>query len=337
MALDEFRNKITVGSTDLIDVISQTVEETPNTSVSYEAQSLSAEQKSQARSNIGVVTLTNDGVTALGSNIDYNTVINPGFYHVNGSGATNAPAGSSASKLIVMGMGQDNTYITQIAFPLSAGTIPKYRMTSNAGSSWSSWQPYLSDYVSVSAQTLTTEQKTQAQENIGGPFLRSEGGTLIRNEGSSTPNLYIMFPFGSSSIGNYSFFANGFTKGTTPSGVTSARYYLYDGANSATNSSALSGIQLGIDEEGKTYSRLVAFPNKSGALTFSSIALFVDAEGNATTYAPTPTAEGSVNQIATTGFVSDTFVSKSSITYGTDDLTAGSSPLATGTFYFVYE
>lgn len=62
MASDQFRGKITVGSTDLVDVISQTVEEAPN--VSYEAQSLSAEQKAQARTNLDALGKSENAVSA---------------------------------------------------------------------------------------------------------------------------------------------------------------------------------------------------------------------------------------------------------------------------------
>ena len=51
--------------------------------------------------------------------------------------------------------------------------------------------------------------------------------------------------------------------------------------------------------------------------------------------APTATAGTNTTQIATTAFVGTALDNK--ITYGTTDLTAGTSTLATGTFYFVYE
>lgn len=49
------------------------------------------------------------------------------------------------------------------------------------------------------------------------------------------------------------------------------------------------------------------------------------------TYAPTPSTTDSSTRLATTSFV------RSQITYGTGDLTAGSSSLTTGTIYLVYE
>lgn len=64
MALDQYRNMITVGSTDLIDVVEQAIEESPNTCVSYEAQSLSTEQKAQARTNLDALGKDENAVSA---------------------------------------------------------------------------------------------------------------------------------------------------------------------------------------------------------------------------------------------------------------------------------
>lgn len=51
--------------------------------------------------------------------------------------------------------------------------------------------------------------------------------------------------------------------------------------------------------------------------------------------APTATAGTNTTQIATTAFVNTALTNK--ITYGTTDLTAGTSPLATGVVYLMYE
>ena len=51
--------------------------------------------------------------------------------------------------------------------------------------------------------------------------------------------------------------------------------------------------------------------------------------------APTATAGTNTTQIATTAFVNTALTNK--ITYGTSDLTAGTSPLATGVVYLMYE
>lgn len=49
------------------------------------------------------------------------------------------------------------------------------------------------------------------------------------------------------------------------------------------------------------------------------------------TYAPTPDVTDSSTRLATTAHINN------KITYGSTDLTSGSSPLTTGVFYFVYE
>lgn len=134
----------------LIDLNDKPILASTGKYVAYDrAQTLQETEKAQARSNIGVVTLTNNGVQLLGNNVDYNTVIDSGFYHVNMSGATNGP-GSWATKLIVIRQ-LKNAYITQVAFPVTItnGAIPMYRISTNTGASWTNWYKFITDLKDV--------------------------------------------------------------------------------------------------------------------------------------------------------------------------------------------
>lgn len=134
----------------LIDLNDKPILASTGKYVAYDrAQTLQETEKAQARSNIGVVTLTNNGVQLLGNNVDYNTVIDSGFYHVNMSGATNGP-GSWATKLIVIRQ-LKNAYITQVAFPVTVtnGAIPMYRISTNTGASWTNWYKFITDLKDV--------------------------------------------------------------------------------------------------------------------------------------------------------------------------------------------
>ena len=144
--------------------------------VLYTQQSLSTSQQTQARSNIGVVTLTNDGVQVLGSNVDYNTILDPGIYNVNRTGATNGP-GEWANRLIVLRQ-TGASYITQIAFPvlITNGAAPAYRETTNRGKSWTDRQqfiPVMGGATSSAAGSAGAVPAPAAGEND--EFLRGDG------------------------------------------------------------------------------------------------------------------------------------------------------------------
>lgn len=144
--------------------------------VLYTQQSLSTSQQTQARSNIGVVTLTNDGVQVLGGNVDYNTILDPGIYQVHQTGATNGP-GAWANNLIVLRQ-TGTSYISQIAFPaiIKSGAAPAYRVTTNRGTSWTDWQqfiPVMGGATSSAAGSAGAVPAPAAGEND--EFLRGDG------------------------------------------------------------------------------------------------------------------------------------------------------------------
>lgn len=77
----------------------------------------------------------------------------------------------------------------------------------------------------------------------------------------------------------------------------------------------------------------------SGALTSLGAAPKASPTFTGTPKAPTAAATTDNTQVATTAFVHDVVEDAiaDAITYGTTDLTAGTSPLATGTIYLMYE
>lgn len=135
-------------------------------------------------------------------------------------------------------------------------------------------------------------------------FLPNYGGMISANDGNTTASLYNYFPHNSSSIPNYSFFANGLTKGSLPDGAnTSARVYLYDGKKNAQEVDAFSGLKLGVDADGTTYASLITFKNEDGTNLYSTIAIKTLMDGTVHTQAPTPPINDNSEQIATTAFV----------------------------------
>lgn len=86
--------------------------------------------------------LTDDGVKVL-ANVDWNTVVQPGFYHCNSTGATNGPG--YAAKVVVLAEkvdDQSTKYLTQIAFPIYSeqrSIKPAFRNKSNETDVWSDW------------------------------------------------------------------------------------------------------------------------------------------------------------------------------------------------------
>ena len=87
--------------------------------------------------------LTDDGVKVL-ANVDWNTVVQPGFYHCNSTGATNGPG--YAAKVVVLAEkvdDQSTKYLTQVAFPIynanQRNVKPAFRNKSIESGVWSDW------------------------------------------------------------------------------------------------------------------------------------------------------------------------------------------------------
>lgn len=107
--------------------------------------------------------LTDDGVKVLG-NVDWNTVLQPGFYHCNSTGATNGPG--YAAKVVVLAEKVDDQsakYLTQVAFPIynakQRNFKPAFRNKSNETDTWSDWVPFVLDdqprEIKITSQSVT--------------------------------------------------------------------------------------------------------------------------------------------------------------------------------------
>ena len=95
----------------------------------------------------GAVTVPNyeqDGVKIV-ANPDYNTIVDPGFYHCYSSGAQNGPG--FPSKMIVFANKSSNGHTTQVAFPIHTETdevSPCYR-SKNENGTWERWRKLIDD------------------------------------------------------------------------------------------------------------------------------------------------------------------------------------------------
>lgn len=131
-----------------------------------------------------------DGVQALGSNVDYDDVTLPGFYHVNASGALNGPG--YPSKLIVLSGKTGASILTQVAFPIfsesgAASVMPKYRNRSDEGV-WTKWFTLAhsdseSDFLArnVAAAGSMTVGNKHVVRSINGFSANSSGAVKIPN------------------------------------------------------------------------------------------------------------------------------------------------------------
>ena len=146
-----------------------------------------------AASNSGDVTVPSyevDGVQELGSNVDYDDVTLPGFYHVNASGALNGPG--YPSKLLVLSGKTGASILTQVAFPIfsesgAASVMPKYRNRSDEGV-WTKWFTLAhsdseSDFLArnVAAAGSMTVGNKHVVRSINGFSANSSGDVKIPN------------------------------------------------------------------------------------------------------------------------------------------------------------
>ena len=167
-----------------------------------------------------LTTLTDDGLQTTGG-IDYNTVVNPGFYAIQGSGSTNGPVTNAAYRVIVLSSKGSN-YVTQLAVPIfdtkeisrNSQSIA-FRNRNSAGDTWSDWRK------------LLLVESSEA-DKAGSLELESNG--IIHYPGNS-----------SSSVPNWGFSVSNFSKGDTPAREITARTYLYDQNNSGQAVGALQG------------------------------------------------------------------------------------------------
>ena len=231
-----------------------------------------------------LTTLTDDGLQTTGG-IDYNTVVNPGFYAIQGSGSTNGPVTNAAYRVVVLSSKGSN-YVTQLAVPIfdtkeisrNSQSIA-FRNRNSAGDTWSDWRKLL---------------LVESSEAVKAGSLELESNGIIHYPGNS-----------SSSVPNWGFSVSNFSKGDTPAREITARTYLYDQNNSGQAVGAIAGTLYGITTSGRTYARLCAFRNASGASTMGSIDVFFDPDGTVFTQVPATADNATGRQIATAAFALD--------------------------------
>lgn len=215
-------------------------------------------------------TLSRNGVKVVVAP-DYNTLTAPGFYHCNSTNQQNGPGG--ANKLIVMGSSPaEGKYVSQLSLPVGTGICPAYRIMDGNGA-WQPWQKIL---------------LSESDEDISAKSLSITGDAMTAFNGTT-----------SSVVPNYAFTINGFSKGNNPAQAVTARYFLYDADNKAKNVGALAGLLLGVDTNGRTSARLLAFQNASGSSAQESIDIYANADGTYSTSAPEPVETADSDQIAT--------------------------------------
>lgn len=236
-----------------------------NAVVAYIPQNLTEQQQTQARENIGVITLTNDG-TQIVTSPDYNTLTNPGFYHCNSIGQENGPGG--ANKLIVFSEerneGVGNLYVTQVAFPIynTNKTCPAIRCT-NAYGDWSDWFKLL---LADSNETINA-----ARINL------NSGISSIR-----IPN---------------------FSKGTTPSTTLFGHLDFYD-ANTfeSYDVNRVGIVQTRQGNDGSSTMQLVAIKNAANSTSDAILQVGFDSNGEAFAQAPQTAADAIANEISVASF-----------------------------------
>lgn len=246
----------------------------------------------QAIDKLDKTTLTNDGVLGKGG-IDWNTLIEPGFYHVNASGSTNRPV-NIGCKVIVL-REKSNDYITQVAFAVQNNdtTIGKIylRNTTDGGANWTDWVTFAID----SEVVHLTGKETISGDKIFNNLVQSNYGFSTKYKGN-TSNI----------SPNFSFEITDYTKGDTPSKYIEARYYLYGYNQNGVAAGALAGMLFGVRANKNTFSELRAFKNQNDVSTFGSIGVEYDAASDSyKTYAPHPASNSKDSSIATTKHVDD--------------------------------
>lgn len=161
--------------------------------------------------------------------------------------------------------------------------------------------------LSVIPQTLSQEKQTQAQTNIGGPFLPLSGGTLT---GALLLNADPSQPLGAAT--------KQYVDAAISTGASGAVLYTAQTLDASQQTQARDNIAAGSAADVTSQGTRLTAVEKKAADNATAI---TNLRGDI----PTKTSQLTNDS----GYVK--------ATSGTTDLTAGTSPLATGELYFVYE
>ena len=166
-----------------------TVEYQKNNAVLFsESQSLTDDQKNQARSNIGLDNISKHGYTDL-TNEDLNTITQVGWYRAAASNAcTNKPTAIGTDSFMLIVDSSNDTIIRQTLYYGTSMTSYYSRYSANAGTSWTAWskQTTINNYLQtfIGRKTfgngidLNESLRAKGVDGSAGQILTASGGTL---------------------------------------------------------------------------------------------------------------------------------------------------------------
>lgn len=166
-----------------------TVEYQKNNAVLFsESQTLTDDQKNQARSNIGLDSISKHSYIEL-TNEDLNTIIQVGWYRAAANNAcANKPTAIGADSFILIVDNLNDTIIRQVLY--YGTTMDNYysRYSANAGTSWTTWdkQTTINNYLQtfIGRKTfgngidLRDSLRANGVDGSAGQILTASGGTL---------------------------------------------------------------------------------------------------------------------------------------------------------------
>lgn len=166
-----------------------TVEYQKNNAVLFsESQTLTDDQKNQARSNIGLDSISKHGYTEL-TDEDLNTITEVGWYRTAANNTcTNKPTAIGTDSFILIVDNLNDTIIRQVLYYGTSMTNYYSRYSANAGTSWAAWskQTTINDYLQtfIGRKTfgngidLSDSLRANGVDGSAGQILTASGGTL---------------------------------------------------------------------------------------------------------------------------------------------------------------
>lgn len=166
-----------------------TVEYQKNNAVLFsESQTLTDDQKNQARSNIGLDSISKHGYTEL-TDEDLNTITEVGWYRAAANNTcTNKPTAIGTDSFILIVDNLNDTIIRQVLYYGTTMTNYYSRYSANAGTSWTTWnkQTTINNYSQtfIGRKTfgngidLSDSLRANGVDGSAGQILTASGGTL---------------------------------------------------------------------------------------------------------------------------------------------------------------
>ena len=232
-------------------------------------------------------------------NLDYNDYKKTGTWRVEGSLQKNSPADLQIAGILTVVADRTQNYVVQTFMRTRLGDT-MYTRTFHGTYGWHPWRRVMLDVQDencvhkTGVETIAGSKTFTDRLYLDGDVIRRIGGTSGRIALQNT-NL---------------------VKGTNPTTTIWFDLPCVDGldANTVNRAGAWSTCVLS-DGSTKTYMR--AYKWQSGSATSADIYVGITQDGKAYTYAPTPNADSSDNNIATTKFVSQWLAKFLRLTGGT--------------------